>query len=48
MTKEQIANSINEFFKDYDTYNYRDNVSHRMDEEETEISFLVIQIPVML
>ncbi|MFV0249715.1 MAG: DUF3846 domain-containing protein [Bacilli bacterium] len=35
MTKEQIANSINEFFKEYDIYNYRDNVSHRMDEEET-------------
>lgn len=35
MTKEQIASSINEFFKEYDTYNYRDNVSHRMDEEET-------------
>ena len=35
MTKEQIASSINDFFKEYDTYNYSDNVSHRMDEEET-------------
>ncbi|MDD3453555.1 MAG: DUF3846 domain-containing protein [Bacilli bacterium] len=35
MTKEQIANKINEFFKEYDTYNYRDNVSHKIDEEET-------------
>jgi anion-transporting ArsA/GET3 family ATPase len=35
MTKEQIANNINEFFKEYDTYNYRDNVSHKIDEEET-------------
>jgi len=35
MTKEQIASSINDFFKEYDTYNYRDNVSHKIDEEET-------------
>ena len=35
MTKEQIASNINDFFKEYDTYNYRDNVSHKIDEEET-------------
>lgn len=35
MTKDKIASKINDFFKEYDSYNYRDNISHNADEEET-------------
>ncbi|MDD4623764.1 MAG: DUF3846 domain-containing protein [Bacilli bacterium] len=35
MKKEELAKKINKFFKDYDTYNYNDNIGYNVDEEET-------------
>ena len=35
MKKEELAEKINKFFKDYDTYNYNDNIGYNVDEEET-------------
>lgn len=35
--REDIAYKINDFFKEFDTYNYNDNISNKFDEEETII-----------
>lgn len=35
--REDIAHKINDFFKEFDTYNYNDNISNKFDEEETII-----------
>lgn len=33
--KEELAQSINNFFKKYDSYNYKDNIKNNLDEKET-------------
>lgn len=35
--REDIAYKINDFFKEFDTYNYNDNICNKFDEEETII-----------